>query len=962
MLYNGEQVSARHPAGRQVNMDFAAFLDELREAPGYADQIVYVREFAAREARYADTSEPLAEAALKALRARGIERLYTHQAEAIDRARRGEDVLVLTGTASGKSLCYQAPIIEMLSADPDATALLLVPTKALCQDQFKAFSAALDAAELDDVLAGVYDGDTPGDTRRKLRERARVIFTNPDMLHSAMMPQHARWAEFLSRLRIMVLDEMHVYSGILGSNMANLLRRFRRVCGHHGADPQLLGCSATVANPGELARALSGRPMAVVDDDGSPRGPRRYVFWNPPRIRARDWRGRRSANVEAHELMAGLIQRGVPTITFSKAKMTAEMIHRYVTETLQERAPELAGKVTPYRGGYLPAERREIEQRLFAGELLGVSCTRALELGIDVGGLDAAVLVGYPGTLASFFQQSGRAGRQEREALVVLVGLDTTINQYIMTHPEYIFGRPVEEAVIDADNPFVITQHLRCACHELPLGDGELPVFGPHAELALRILSENRKVTHIGGRWYHSASETPQHETPLRSYDIANVVIQDEESGETLGQVTRQDAPPILHQHAIYMHLGETYEVQELDLERNVATVRRVQVDYNTQPLGGTDVHHVDNRLREKPFGTGMAYWGEVTTYSSTWGYERVRFYELDAISQHPVEVPTAKLETMSVWLAPPEELLEQVRAAGLDTHSGLRGIGYGVRMILPAFMTCDTLDFSHSVGSANSPWSAIFIWERFLHGLGFTEKVYERLHEIVPAALDNIRRCDCADGCPCCVGKPLRQYDTWNVERGEGHIPSKRAATMILEGLIGDGTNLNVPDSTSVTGISPDAQLRLEQMLRRRLEVMREPRVFHPIRPEPLVQTEFPDTQTADRLNEADVAQRRRGRREFAKEMRRRTAKNVPSELLSSHAARAPIPEGMKLHYKKPPTAFPGRPQVAHETEPPQAQPGRPAAPADRETKPDTIVMGDSLAAKARRLKRKRERDDGDD
>jgi DEAD/DEAH box helicase domain-containing protein len=925
-------------------MDIGEFLEDIRQAPGYRDQIVYVREYAAREAQYADPEQPLTRQTREALAAQGVGRLYTHQAEAVDRARAGEDLLVVTGTASGKSLCYQIPIIETLLADPDATALLLFPTKALCQDQFRAFSQTLDAAGMDGILAGVYDGDTSGNMRRRLREGGSVIFSNPDMVHAAMMPQHARWAEFISRMRIMVLDEMHVYSGIMGSNMANLMRRLQRVFDHYGTRPQILGCSATISNPAELAEGVTGREMTIIERDGSPRGARRYVLWNPPRIRARDWRGRRSANVEAHELMAELVKRGTPTITFSKAKMTAEMIHRYVTETLERDAPGLASRVTPYRGGYLPTERREIERRLFEGELLGVSCTRALELGIDVGGLDAAILVGYPGTLASFFQQSGRAGRQDREALVVLVGLDTAINQYVMTHPEYLFERTVEEAVIEANNPFVITGHLRCACHELPLADEETPLFGPHAELALAVLEGNGKVRHIEGRWYHAAPETPQHEVPLRALDGANVIIQDVESGATLGEVARQDAPPILHPRAIYMHLGDTFEVQELDMERNVATVKPVEVDYNTQPLGGTDVHHVDHRLREKPFGSGTAFWGEVTTYSNTWAYEKVRFYELDAVSVHDVTLPTTKMETMSVWIVPPEELMEEVRAAGLDAHSGLRGIGYGTRMILPAFMTCDTLDFSHSVGSANSPWNAVFIWERFLHGLGFTEKVYERLHEILPAALDNIRRCPCADGCPCCVGKPLRQYDTWNVERGEGHIPGKRAALMILDGLIGDGTGLDHPDAGALADSGAESRLRLEKALRRRLEVMRDPRAFHPIKPEPLVHTEYPDAATPEQLDGADVAQRRRSRTDLAKELRRRTAKKLPTELISAHAPDTPAPPGMKLHTSKPPTTFPGRPETPREDLPATAEPGKP------------IAMGDSLAAKARRLKKQRE------
>lgn len=932
-------------------MDFSAFLDEIRSSRDYREQIVHVREVPEREAKYADPAAPLAPPLRRALSGRGIERLYTHQARAIDLARGGGDLLVITGTASGKSLCYQAPAIEMLLDDPDATALLLFPTKALCQDQFQSMHRLLTEADLSRVVAGVFDGDTPSGLRRQLRESASLIFSNPDMVHAAVMPQHARWADFLSRLKLIVLDEMHVYSGVFGANMANLMRRLGRICAHYDVAPQVIGCSATIANPEELARRIVGRPMEVIDDDGSPRGRRIYALWNPPRIRGTQWRSRRSANVEAHELMTWLLERSIPTITFSKAKMTAEMIHRYVTETLQQQAPDLIGKVTPYRGGYLPEERREIERRLFAGELLGVSTTSALELGIDVGALDASIVVGYPGTLASFFQQTGRAGRGERDSLSVLVGLDTAINQYIMGHPEYLFGRPLEDAVIDSDNPFVITGHLRCATHELPLLDAETRIFGRFADMVLGVLERNRKVKYLRDRWYHAATETPQHEVSLRASDIANVVIQDEESGAALGEIARCDAEPILHPQAIYMHRGDTYEVRELDMERLRCYVRRVNVDYYTQPLGGQDVHHIDHRLREKPFGTGTAYWGEVTAYDRTWGYERVHFYELDAISRHMLDLPRLALETMAVWLEPPEWLLEEARTLGLDAHSGLRGIGYATRMLLPAFMTCDTLDFSHSVGSANSPWQTIFIFEKYLHGLGFTEKAYERLHEIMPAVLEHIRACDCNDGCPVCVGKPLRQYASWNVERHEGSVPSKRAALMILEGLLGDGGNLDNPDSVSLTDTEEADRVRLERALQRRLERAREPQLFHPIEPQPLVETKYPEPEPEAELDATDAGIRHERRNDFSRRLRKKLAKNEPEERLSPHAARHRPPEGMSGLHAKPPTWYRGRPDDAHAEGEPEATDARHLGPPR-----EPIQQGDSLAAKARRLKKKRE------
>ena len=966
-------------------VDFNQFLNDVRRSPDYAGQAVYVREDSGSEAQYAETLRPLSQPVLEMLHGRGIERLYSHQAEAIDAVRDGENVLVVTGTASGKSLCYLVPIIETLLADPDARMLLLFPTKALCQDQYGNFTQQLAAAGVSDILAGVFDGDTTSAMRRKLRDHASVIFSNPDMVHASMMSQHSRWAGFMAGLKLLVIDELHVYSGIFGSNFAGLMKRFHRACRHYGSAPQIISCSATIGNPGELAEGLTGKPFTLVNTDSSPRGHRTYVFWNPPRIRERTWRSRRSANDEAHELMAMLVQRGVPTITFSKAKVTAEMIYRYVCEKLKKEAPQLIKKLTPYRGGYRPKERREIEKRLFDGELIGVSTTRALELGIDVGGLDASIIVGYPGTLASFFQQSGRAGRRNRDALVVLVGLDTSINQYVMSHPEYIFGRPIEQAVIDPDNPFVITGHLRCATHELALADDEVGTFGPHAGLVLRVLQDNLKVQHIEGRWYHAATETPQHETSLRDYVDKNVMIEDVDTGEVIGQVNKLDAPPILHPEAIYLHQGDTYRVLELDLEdKFIARVKKVDVDYYTQPLGGTDIHHVDHRLREKPFGTGMAYWGEVTAYFGTNMYEKIRFYELDAISQHPVELPTFMLETMAVWLVPPDDLMELVRCAGLDVHSGLRGIGYATRMLLPLFMTCDTLDFSHSIGSVNSEWNAIFIYERYQLGLGFTAKAYELLHEIMPRVLDNIRECSCSEGCPCCVGKPLRQYATWNVERGEASIPSKPSALMILENMLGDFSDLNNPDRHSMVDSEADDELRLEMAVRRRLERMREPQhLFHPI--EPRTPTEYPDREQDAELPEPDVTRRGERRRDFHRELDKRIAKHIKDDKLAPLDREGGPPAGMKTSRSNlRPTDFAGKPpaqdEQQQEADDEQPEPkeslrkrlkgltsaAKVDVPPDKEPEPDaspspepqkTIQMGDSIAAKARKLKKRKGR-----
>jgi DEAD/DEAH box helicase domain-containing protein len=777
------------------------------------------------------------------------------------------------------------------------------------------------------------------------------VFSNPDMVHAALLPEHPRWARFLSGLRYLVLDELHTYSGIFGANMAHLLTRLFRVCEHYGSRPQLIACSATIANAPELARRLSGRDFVAVDRDGSPRGRRVYVFWNPPRIRQTAWRSRRSANVEAHELMARLIARGVPTIAFSKARMTAEMIHRYVTERLRELAPGQTAKVMPYRGGYLPEDRREIERRLFAGELIGVSATRALELGIDVGALEACVIVGYPGTLASFFQQSGRAGRREADSVVFLIGLDTSINQYVMGAPEYIFERCVEHAVVDPDNPFVTAGHVRCAAHEKPLADAETPAFGPYAEMALEVLEGNRKVRHIGGHWYHAAPEVPQHEVSLRCLTPANVVIQDAATGAALGEVDRYDAPPLVHPGAVYLQRGETYVVVDLDLELNVARVQRTETDYYTQPLGGVDVHHIDHRLREKPFGSGTACWGEVTAHMNTYAFEKVRFYELDAISVHGLNLPTMVLETMAVWLVPPEALMEQTRRAGLDAHSGLRGLGYATRMLLPLFITCDTLDFSHSVGSVNSPWNAVFIFERYPHGLGYTARAYELLDRILPAVLRAVEACPCEEGCPCCVGKPLRQESIGNVERGEGSIPSKAAALFILRGLLGDGAALRQPDCAALAGVDAAETLRLSQSLRRRLERMGEPEVFHPIVPAPEVKTGYPEPEREVDLPRADADKRAARKRDFDRDLHRKIAKKVALGGLPALQGKPAPPPGMKTeHSNLRPIDFPGRPRVRTTAKEMTAD-GKAEEDAAKPQPP--IIGGDPIAAMARKKKR---------
>jgi len=479
-------------------MDFTAFLEDIRKSRGYSHQIVYIHRIPRREAAYAELAEPLPPELVSALAQMGITNLYTHQVRAIENVRAGRNIVVVTSTASGKTLCYNLPVLEALLSmgrrgdgetgrrstlnSQRSTAFYLFPTKALAQDQLRGLRryAEIEPALAPIMKAGAYDGDTPTTTRRKLRDEASIILTNPDMLHQGILPYHSRWSRFFADLRCVVIDEIHTYRGIFGSNVANVIRRLSRICRHYASNPTFVCSSATIANPVELAEKLTGVPMVLVDNDGSPRGAKQFVFWNPPCIDVGGME-RRSSNVEAQQLMTQLMRSGVRTITFGRARVVAELMYRYVRDALRRADPALAEKVRAYRGGYLPEERREIERQLFTGELMGITSTNALELGIDIGGLDAAIIIGFPGTIASTWQQAGRAGRSVEESLVVFVGYNDPIDQYLMRRPEYFFGQSPEHAIIDADNPYILASHMRCAAFELPLKrrEGETPAEPP---------------------------------------------------------------------------------------------------------------------------------------------------------------------------------------------------------------------------------------------------------------------------------------------------------------------------------------------------------------------------------------------------------------------------------------------------------------------------------------------------
>lgn len=788
-------------------MDAARFIERLKLAPEYRGQIVHVEDIPAREARYGELVPPLHPRVAGILAKAGIERLYTHQAQAIAAIREGHDVAIVTATASGKTLCYNAPVLERLAVDPGVKALYLFPTKALAQDQLRGL---LRYREIDPdmpIVAGTYDGDTPPNARRKLRDEGNIILTNPDMLHQGILPRHPSWGPFFANLAFVVIDEMHTYRGVFGSNVACVIRRLERICEHYGSRPQFICCSATIANPRELAEKLIDRPVTLIDDDGAPRGPKKFVFWNPPFVdAARVERG--SSSVEAERLLVELVRNRVQTIAFVKARVVAELIYRFAQERLQQISPSLARAIKPYRAGYLPEERREIERRLFSGELVAVTSTNALELGIDIGSLDAAILTGYPGTIASTWQQAGRAGRGREEALVVLIGQSTPIDQYLMSHPEYFFGRATEGAAIDPHNPYILARHLRCAAFELPLGAKDIARFGEYMPAILEILEDHREVVRRGNRWYWSCPSYPSEAVKLRTasdntYTIVDTTqdpagtaawagrdrrppsVKDTSANRVIGTMDEPSAFEQIHPEAIYLHDGETYFVSELDVEKKVAFVEKADVDYFTQSISESTVK-IENEQENKAFHQATAAFGDVTVTSLVYMFKKIKFHGRESIGFGKVSLPPQVMGTVAFWLVPPISTLNLVRKWGRDPSEGLYGIGNVITEVVPLYAMCDPRDVGAVVDSLNTGSPTLFVYDRYPGGVGFAERAYRSLEDVLRACLELVKACKCEDGCPSCVGAPVPPFAQNDPDLSpRGRVPDKEAALIILHDLL---------------------------------------------------------------------------------------------------------------------------------------------------------------------------------
>lgn len=767
-------------------MDVAAFLARLQADRSYRGQLAHVRALDERPARYREPATPVPDALRAALRAASVEHLYVHQADAFDAACAGRHLVIATGTASGKSLCYNLPVLADLLQNPERRALYLFPAKALAYDQLGGLEAFVGAGGLAErVRPACYDGDTPPHRRPGIRRSANVLLSNPDMLHQSILPYHAKWAAFLARLKYVVLDEIHTYRGIFGSHVAGVVRRLRRLCRHYGSSPQFICCSATLGNPRPLAQWLTGEnDIVLIDQDGSPRGRRWFALWNPPWHEEATRVSRRSGNIEAQSLMQRLLEEGAGTIAFCKARVVAELLYTYVVDALRRRRPDLARRVRPYRGGYLPVERREIEQKLFNGELLGVCSTNALELGIDVGSLDAAIIVGFPGTLCSLRQQAGRAGRRQDESLAILIAYDDPVDQYVMRHPDFAFDRPLEQAVIDPANPHILAAQLACAAYELPLSAADWDEFGPAAEAVAKLLGDEGRLRHTADRHYWSAADPPAPQTSLRTISNATYAIVDITGGrnEVIGQVDSISAPELVYPEAVYLHQGESYIVRQLDQAARLARVERLDADYFTQPLLADECRIVTERRAGDCLG-GRRYFGEVSVRWQTTAFRKFKLYTQELIGQTALDLPPQQIDTAGLWLQPPAAALAAVRDAGFEAYESLCGVRNLATVALPTLAMCDRYDIGGVVNASQLGVATIILYDRYPGGVGYARHGYERAEELLRLALEIVQGCPCDDGCPACVAPPnLRVPIHHDPDVGHGYaIPNKRATLTLL-------------------------------------------------------------------------------------------------------------------------------------------------------------------------------------
>lgn len=753
--------------------DLEHVLAELRQDPRFIACVTAWHHFPATPGSYLDIPDDLHPALKQSLANKGIEALYSHQRQAYDLVRQGENICVVTPTASGKTICYNLPVLDAILKDDGVRALYIFPTKALAQDQL---------AEIQDtakqggfkVKGFTFDGDTPASKRRLARETGQIIITNPDMLHQAILPHHPRWAKLFNSLKYVIVDEMHNYRGVFGSHVANVLRRLKRICAFYGTQPKFVLASATIANPGELALNLTGERVTVIDRSGAPTSEKDFIFCNPSGPDG-DGAVHHSAINAAARIAARFVKKSIQTLVFARSRMSCELLVQYLRDSYPNEFEK--HRIQGYRGGYLPSERRAIEKGIREGDILGIAATNALELGIDIGGLDAVIMAGYPGTIASTWQQAGRAGRKQGKSVAILISGGSPLDRFIVNNPDYFFAQSPEYALINPDNPYILGQHVKCAAYELPFNHGDAApqkLGQTGVEHILEHLAE-QKILHKGAtKWNWSSDSFPAAGISLRSATNENFVIIDTTHGsDVIGEVDWASAPMLIHDQAIYMHGGQQYHVIKLDYHDRKAYVKQVDVDYYTDAnlAVGVRVMAVDDLYHSTNVKVNF---GELIVTALATIYKKIKLYTNENIGSGEISIPEMNLHTQGMWFSLSGDL-----TAGIDPHA-LGGVLSGIANVLlnvaPLFLMSDKQDLGVvvEVRSVYDGKPSIYLYDSYPGGVGLAEKAFRMLPEILRACLDLISSCPCTRGCPGCVG-PEQQV-------GEGVKP---LAIKLLEAII---------------------------------------------------------------------------------------------------------------------------------------------------------------------------------
>lgn len=733
----------------------AELLTEWQHDPQMMERIVHWHTLEGRPASYKPFPKNIHPSIRKALESRGITQLYSHQYEAFEYATKGKSFTAITPTASGKSYCYHLPVLQTILEDSSARAIYLFPTKALAQDQKTDLNELIDLMG-EDILSYTYDGDTAPGIRQKIRKAGHIVMTNPDMLHSGILPHHTKWVSLFENLKYIVVDELHTYKGVFGSHVAHVLRRLKRICHFYGSDPIFICTSATIKNPKELAEQLTNTKHELISKSGAPVGKKHFLFYNPPIVEPA-FGIRRSAVLEVRDISRRLYEAGIQTIIFAKSRVRVEMIVTYLQSLTKKKIADES--IQGYRGGYLPSERREIERKLRDGTIQMVVSTNALELGVDIGQLQACIMTGYPGNIASAWQQAGRAGRRQDEALIIYVAQSTALDQYVVQHPTYLLGSSPEEARINPENILILMEHLKCASFELPFTMTE--TYGEfEVQELLAYLEEEGVLVKTSTKWHWMSDRFPAHDVSLRSAAQENVVIIDiTQTGghKVIGEMDTYSAMTLLHEEAIYMHQGTQFQVEKLDWEEKKAFVREVDVNYFTDANLAVELK-VLSEDKTAEVGEITVSYGDVSILAIPTIFKKIRFNTHDNIGSGPITIPPMEMHTNSTWVSfeQPEQWNEE------ELTDALTGVSYALESFIPLFLHCDRTDISvvPQVKATYNEKPTLFIYDSYPGGIGLSERVYDILLSLFERTIDHVKSCPCNAGCPACIGAQEAFHD----------------------------------------------------------------------------------------------------------------------------------------------------------------------------------------------------------